>query len=158
MSQFFASSGQSIGGSASACLSNEYSELISFRMDWFYLLAVQGNLKSLLQHHSSKASILRHSAYMVHLSHAYMITGKTIALTRQTFVGKVMSLVFNYCLGWSLGFPHRSVSKAELDVFLAPWKKSYDKPRQHIKNHRQYFANKGPSSQSYGFSSSHVGM
>ena len=68
--------------------SNEYSELISFRMDWLGLLAVQGTLKSLLQHHSSKASILRHSAFfIVQLSHPYMTTGKTIALTRWTFVG-----------------------------------------------------------------------
>ena len=76
--------------------SNEYSGLISFRMNWLDLLAVQGTLKSLLQHHSSKASILRHSAFfMVQLSHPYMTTGKTIAFTRQTFVGKVMSLLFN---------------------------------------------------------------
>ena len=75
---------------------SEYSGLISFRMDWVDLLAVQGTLKSLLQHHSSKASILRHSVFfIVHLSHPYMITGKTIALTRLTFVGKVMSLLFN---------------------------------------------------------------
>ena len=74
--------------------SNEYSGLISFRMDWLDLLAVQGTLKSLLQHHSSKASILWCSAFFrVHLSHPYMTTGKTIALTRQTFVGKVMSLL-----------------------------------------------------------------
>ena len=72
--------------------SSEYSGLISFRMDWLDLLAVQGTLKSLLQHHSSKASILHCSAFfMVQLSHPYMTTGKTIALTRQTFVGKVMS-------------------------------------------------------------------
>src|SRR5574340_645792 len=71
--------------------SNEYSGLISFRMDWFNLLAVQGTLKSLIQHHSSKASILRRSAFFtVQLSHPYMTTGKTIALTRWTFVGKVM--------------------------------------------------------------------
>ena len=70
--------------------SNEYSGLISFRIDWFDLLANQGTLKSLLQHHSSKASILQHSAFfMVQLSHPYMTTGKTIALTRQTFVSKV---------------------------------------------------------------------
>ena len=76
--------------------SNEHSGLISFRMDWLGLLAVQGTLKSLLQHHSSKASILQHSAFfIVHLSHPYMTTGKTIALTRQTFAGKVMSLLFN---------------------------------------------------------------
>ena len=76
--------------------SNEYLGLISFRMDWLHLLAVQGTLKSLLQHHSSKASILWCSAlFMVQLSHPYMTTGKTIALTRQTFVGKVISLLFN---------------------------------------------------------------
>ena len=74
----------------------EYFGLISFRMDWLDLLAVQGTLKSLLQHHSSKASILWCSAFfIVQLSHPYMITGKTIALTRWTFVGKVMSLLFN---------------------------------------------------------------
>ena len=76
--------------------SNEYSGLISFRMDWLDLLAVQGTLKSLLQHYSSKASILRHSAFFtVQISHPYMTTGKTIALTRWTFVGKAMSLPFN---------------------------------------------------------------
>ena len=76
--------------------SNEYSGLISFRINWFDLLAVQGTLKSLLQHHSSKASNLQRSAFfMVQLSLSYMITGKTIALTRRTFVGKVMSLLFN---------------------------------------------------------------
>ena len=76
--------------------SNEHPGLISFRMDWLDLLAVQGTLKNLLQYHSSKASILRCSAFFtVHLSHPYMTTGKTIALTRRTFVGKVMSLLFN---------------------------------------------------------------
>ena len=76
--------------------SSEYSRLISFKMDWLDLLAVQGTLKSLLQHHSSKAAILGHSAFfIVQLSHPYMTTGKTIVLTRQTFVGKVMSLLFN---------------------------------------------------------------
>ena len=76
--------------------SNEYSGLISFRMDWLDLLGIQGTLKSLLQHHSSKASIFRHSAFfIVQLSHPYITTGKTIALTRQNFVGKVMSLLFN---------------------------------------------------------------
>ena len=76
--------------------SNEYSELISFRMDWLDLLAVQGTLKSLLQHHSSKASILWRSAFfIVQLSYQYVTTGKTIALTTWTFVGKVMSLLFN---------------------------------------------------------------
>ena len=76
--------------------SNENPALISFRMDWLDLLAVQGTLKSLLQHHSSKAPIFWHSAFFtVQLSHPYMTSGKTIALTRQTFVGKVMSLLFN---------------------------------------------------------------
>ena len=81
--------------SFSTSLSNEYSGLISFRIDCFDLLAVQGTLKSLLQHHRSKVSILSCSAFfMVQLSHPYMTTGKTIALTRRTFVGKVMSLLF----------------------------------------------------------------
>ena len=76
--------------------SNEHPGLISFRMEWMELLAVQGTLKSLLQHHSLKASVLQHSAFFsVQLSHPYRTTGKTIALTRRTFVGKVMSLVFN---------------------------------------------------------------
>ena len=77
-------------------LSDKYSVLISFRMDWLDLLAVQGTLKSLLQHHSSKASILWHSGFFIlQLSHPYMTTGKTMALTRWTFAGKVMSLLFN---------------------------------------------------------------
>ena len=97
MSQLFASGGQSIGSfSFSINPSNEYSGLISFRIDWFDLLAVQGTLKSLLQYHRSKASILWHSAFfIIQLSHPYMTTGKTIALTRRTIVGKVMSLLFN---------------------------------------------------------------
>ena len=75
---------------------NEYSGLFSFTVDWLDLLAVQGTLKSLLQHHSSKASILRHSAFIiVQLSHPYMTTGKTVTLTRRTFVSKIMSLIFN---------------------------------------------------------------
>jgi len=89
--------------------SNEYSELISFRIEWFHLLAVQGTLKSLLQHHSSKTSILQCSAFfMVQLSHAYMTTGKTIALTRPTFVGKVMSLLFNMLSRFVIVFLPRS--------------------------------------------------
>ena len=81
--------------------SSDYSGPVSFKIDWFDL-AVQGTLKSLLQHHSSKASILQHSAFFtVQLSHPYMTPGKTIALTRCTFVGKVTSLLFNSCLGWS---------------------------------------------------------
>ena len=80
--------------------SNEYSGLISFRINWFYLLAVQGTPKSLLQHHGLKASILQHSTlFMVQLSHLYMTTGETIALTSWTFVGKVMSLFLICCLG-----------------------------------------------------------
>ena len=85
--------------------SNEYSGLISFRMDWLDLLAVQGTLKSLLQHYSSKALNLQCSALIiVQLSHPYMTTGKTIALTRWTFVDKIMSLLFNSCLGWPYVF------------------------------------------------------
>ena len=97
MSQFFTLGGQTIGVSASASVSpsNDYSGLISFRIDWLNLLAVQGTPKSLLQHHSSKASVLQCSAFfVVQLSHPYMTTGKTIALTRQTFVDKVISLLF----------------------------------------------------------------
>ena len=87
----------------------DHSGLIFFRMDWLDLLAVQGTLKSLLQHHSSKASILRHSAFfIVQLSHPYMTTGKTIALTRQTFVGKVMSLLFNMLSRVVIAFLPRS--------------------------------------------------
>ena len=89
--------------------SSEYSGLISFRIDWFDLLAVQGTLKSLLQHHSSKVSILRCSAFfMVQLSHPYMTIGKTIALTRQTFVGKAMSLLFNMLSRLVIAFLPRS--------------------------------------------------
>ena len=82
--------------------SNDYSGLISFRMDWLDLLAVQGTLKSFLQHHSSKASTIRHLAFfIVQLSHPYLTTGKTVALTKQTFAGKVISLLLLCCLGWS---------------------------------------------------------
>ena len=89
--------------------SNEHSGLISFRMDWLDVLAVQGTVKSLLQHHSSKASILLHSAFfIVQLSHPYMTTGKTIALTRQIFVGKVMSLLFNKLSRLVIAFLPRS--------------------------------------------------
>jgi len=89
--------------------SNEYSGLISFRMDWLDVLVVQGTLKSLNQHHSSKASILQHSAFfIVQLSHPYMTTGKTIALTRQTFVIKVMFLLFNMLSRLVIAFPSRS--------------------------------------------------
>ena len=89
--------------------SNEYSGLISFRVDWFDLLAIQGTLKSLLQHHSSKASILQCSAFfIVQLSHPYITTGKNITLTRKTFVGKVMSLLFNMLSSLVIAFLPRS--------------------------------------------------
>ena len=89
--------------------SNEHPRLISLRMDWLELLTVQGTLKNLLQHHSSKASILRRSAFfIVQLSHPYMTTGKTIALTRQTFVDKIMSLLFNMLSRWVITFLPRS--------------------------------------------------
>ena len=89
--------------------SNDYSRLISFRMDWLNLLAVQGTLKCLLQHHSSNTSILWHSAFfIVQLSHPYMTTGKTIALTRRTFVGKVMPLLFNTLFKFVIAFLPKS--------------------------------------------------
>ena len=91
--------------------SNEYSELISFRIDWFDLLAVQGTLKSLLQHHISKILILPHSAFfIVQLSHPYMTTGRNTALTKQTFVGKVMSLLFNMLSRLVITFLPRSMA------------------------------------------------
>ena len=95
--------------SFSLSASNEYSGLISFRIGWFDLLVVQGTLKSLLQHHSSKASILQRSAFfIVQLSHPYMTTGKTIVLTRWTFVGKVISLLFNMLSRLVIAFLPRS--------------------------------------------------
>ena len=110
--------------------SNEYSGLISFRVDWLDLLAVQGTLKNLLQHHSSKASVLRHSAFFtVQLSHPYTTTGKTIALTRQTFVGEVMSLLCNMLSRWfrrrqgqptSVLLPGKSHGQRSL-VGYSPW-------------------------------------
>ena len=127
MSQLFTSGGQSIGASASA--SNEHPGLISFRIDWLDLLAVQGTLKSLVQHHSSKASILWHSAFfIVKLSHLYMTTGKTIALTRWTYVGKVMSLLFNMLSRFVIDFlPRRkhlliSLLQSPSAVILEPKK------------------------------------
>ena len=97
--------------SFSISLYNESSRLISFGTNWFDLLAVLGTLKSLLQHHSSKASVLQRSAFfMVQLSHPYMTTEKTIALTRQTFLGKVMSLLFNMLSRLVRAFPPRSKS------------------------------------------------
>ena len=110
MSQLFTSGAQSIGASAStSVLPVGIPGLISFRMDWLDLLAVQGTLKRVLRHHSSKASILRRSAFfIVQLSHPYMITGKTIAFTGQTFVGKVMSLLFNMLSRFVIAFLPRS--------------------------------------------------
>ena len=95
--------------SFSLCPSNEYPGLISFRIDWFDLLGVQGTLKSLLQHHNSKASILQHSTFfMDQLAHLYMTTGKTIALTIWTFVGQVVSLLFNTLSRFVIAFLPRS--------------------------------------------------
>ena len=110
MNWLFTSGGQSIEVSISASgPSNEYSGLISFRIDWLDLLAVQGTLKSLLQHHSSKTSILLHSVFfIVQLSHPYKTTGKVIALARRPFVGKVMSLFFNMLSSLIIGFLPRS--------------------------------------------------
>ena len=111
MSQFFTSGGQIIRASTSASVlhANEYSGLMSFRTDWFDFLAVQGILKSLLQHHSSKASILQCSVFfIIQLSHPCMTTGKPIALTRWTFVGKVMSLLFDMLSRLVMDFHTRS--------------------------------------------------
>ena len=110
MSWFFTSGGQSIGVLVSSISpSSDYSGLISFRIDWFVLLTVQGTIKSLLQHHSSKTSVLRRSAYfIVQLSHPYMTTGKTTALTIWIFVGKVMSLLFNMLSRFAIAFLPRS--------------------------------------------------
>ena len=105
--------------SCSISPSSEYSGLISFRIDWFNLFAVEGTLKSLLQHHSSKASVLWCSAFfIVQLSHSYMTTGKTIALSRWTFVGKVMSLLFNTLSRFVKAFLPRSKH------LLIPWLQS----------------------------------
>ena len=109
MSQLFTSGGQILGFSLSISSSNEYSGLISFQIDWFDLLAVQRTLKSLLQHHNSKASILWNSAFsMLQVSHPYMTTGKTVALIIQIFVSKVMSLLFNMLSRLVIAFLPRS--------------------------------------------------
>ena len=115
---FFHMEWQSIGAfSFSISLSNEYSGLISFRIDWFYLLAVQGTLKSLLQHHSWKASIFWHSAFfMVQLSHLYMTNRKTIALIRWIFVGKVTCLLFNILSRFVIAFLPKSSVQFSLSV------------------------------------------
>ena len=109
MSQFFASRAQRIRLQLQHQPSNEYSVLISFRIDWLDLLAFQRTLNSLLQHHSSKASVLQFLAFfMAQLSHQYMTTGKTIALTIRTFVGKVMSLIFNTLSRFIIAFLPKS--------------------------------------------------
>ena len=126
--------------------SNEYSGLISFRMDWLDLLAVQGTLESLLQHHSLKASILQRSVFfIVQLSHPYMTTRKTIALTRRTFVSKVTSLLFNMLSMLVIALLPRS------KCLLISWLQSLRQCTEtETSDSRQ-----GPFSQSYGFSSSH---
>ena len=109
MSSRFISGGQTLGASASVYPSNEYSGLISFRIDWFNLLAVQGTLKNLLPHHSSKASILQCSAFfIVQLSHPYMTTRKATAFTIWTFVSKMISLLFNILSSFVISFLPRS--------------------------------------------------
>ena len=106
--------------------SNEHAWLISFRMDWLALLAVQGTPKSLLQHHSSKASILWRSAFFtVQLSHPYMTTGKTIALTRWTFVGKVMSLLLNMLSRLVITFLPRSNASTHIHIRMKTWKTAH---------------------------------
>ena len=135
MSQFFASGGQI--WSFSISLSNEYSGLISFRIDYFDLLAVQGTLKSLLQHHSTKASVLRCSAFStVLLLHRYVTTGKTIAWTIQMFVSKVISLLFNTLFRFVIAFLPRSEHLLILwhSLFLFQFKYSskylWERPRE----------------------------
>ena len=139
MSQLFTSSGQSIGASASASalpmnIQDWFPEYwLVFSIDWFDLLAVQGTLKSLLQHHSSKASVLQCSAFfMVQLSHSYMTIGKTIALTIQTFVGKVMSLLFNMLSRLIIAFLPRLLlllsHVSHVRLFPTPWTVTYQAP------------------------------
>ena len=112
--------------SFSTSSSSEYSGLISFQVDWLDLFAIQGTLKSLLQHHSSKASILCHSAFFIlQLSHLYMTNGKTIALTRWTFVGKVMSLLFNmlskFVIAFLLRSKHHLISQLQSPSVVILW-------------------------------------
>ena len=140
--------------------SNEHSGLISFRMDWLDLLAVQGTHKSLFQHHSSKVSILQHSAFfIVQLSHPYMTTGKTIALTSWTFFDKVMSLLFNILSRLVITFLPRSMHlliswlQSPSSVILKPPKIMSATVSPSICHEVM-----GPSSQGYGFSCGHVWM
>ena len=141
MSWLFTSGGQSIGASASASvLPMNIQELISFRMDWLDLLAVQGSLKSLLQHHSSKASILRCSVFfMIQLSHWYMTTGKTIALTMQKFVSKVVSLLFNMLSRFITAFlariKHLLISETSLVVQWLSTGVSGSIPNRKLRSH-----------------------
>ena len=128
MSQLFSSGGQNIGVSASASVLPMNTGLI-FRMDWLDLPSVQGTLKSLLQHHSSKASILQHSAFFtVQLSHPYITTGKTIALTRLAFVSKVMSLLFSmlsrFVIAFFLRSKHLLISSPSAVILEPPKRKS----------------------------------
>ena len=126
MSQIFTSGGQSGSFGFSISPSNDYSELISFMIVWFDLLAVQGTLKSLLQHHSSKASILWHSAFFIfQLSHPYMTTGKTIALTRQTFDSKVIPLLFNMLSRFVIAFLEVCTGMQVLLPLVPPGKPNY---------------------------------
>ena len=133
MSQLFASGGPKYWSfSFNISPTNEYPELNSFRVDWLDSLAIQGTFKTLLQHHSSKASILQRSAFFtVQLSHPYMTTGKTIVLTRRTFVGKVMSLLFNMLSRLVISFLPRSKRQSQ-SGFSCP----------EIKEHRYYRAEK----------------
>ena len=119
--------------------SNEYSGLISFRIDWLDLLAVQGTLKSLLQHHSSKASVFRHSAFfIVQHSHPYMTTGKTIALTRWTFFNKVMSLLFNMLSRLVLAFLPRS-KHLLISWLQSPSASDFGAPKNKVSDCFHYF-------------------
>ena len=145
--------------------SNEYSGLISFTIDWLDLLSVQRTLKSLLQHHSSKASIFQHLAFfMVQLSHPYMTTGKATALTTWTFIGKVMleidgetvETVSDFILGGSRITVDGDYSH-EIKRHLLLGRKAMSNLDSILKS-RDCFANKDPSRQSYGFSSSHIWM
>ena len=133
MRQFFAQGGQSIGVSASASVLP--MNIQDFRIDWLDLLAVQGTLKSLLQHHSSKATILRPSAFStVQLSHPYMTTAKTIALTRRTFVGKVMSLLFNMLSRLVITFLPRSKCHSFQGSQLCSWSSGANSLLSHVDN------------------------
>jgi len=166
--QIFLSGSQSIGASASASISpsTEYAGLISFRIDWFDLLAVQGTLKRILQDYNLKASILWCSTFfMVHLSHLYMTTGKTIVLTIWTFVGKVISLLFDMLsrmvIAFLLRINHLLISwlQSPSALILEPKKIKFVTISLNFSSVcHEVMANSGPSSQGYGFPSGHVWM